>query len=275
MSVIVGVSLIMLSGYFSSTLGIFGRALQPGLQEADLIYPRLVDRYLATGVKGLVVAGMLASSASTFEGIGAALSALFTRDLYARLLVRNASERHYLNVGRVTTVAFVAISFAYVPFVLHSRGIVDWFVRITSVFVTPLLTVYLVGALSRVDRRSGLIGLACGSTYGLLAITLGGTPDEPGLLPYWLTEKFASYPWSVAVTSTSMMLSTVILRAWPEKKAAAVAATGWLADSQRQVSELDRRSSHDDTTPAWWARPIVWAIALVLFAVYEVFVVLW
>jgi SSS family solute:Na+ symporter len=82
MSVVVGVSLIMISGYFSSTLGIFGRALMPGLDRPDMIYPQLVDRYLASGMKGLVVAGVLASAVSTFEGIGAALSALFTRDIY-------------------------------------------------------------------------------------------------------------------------------------------------------------------------------------------------
>ena len=68
MSVVVGVGLIMFSGYFSSTLGIFGRALMPNLEQTDLIYPRLADRYLASGVKGLVVAGVLASSVSTLRG---------------------------------------------------------------------------------------------------------------------------------------------------------------------------------------------------------------
>jgi SSS family solute:Na+ symporter len=271
MSVVVGIALIMISGYFSSTLGVFGRALMPSLERADLIYPRLVNQYLATGVKGLVVAGMVASSASTFEGIGAALSALFTRDLYARLLVQGASDKHYLNVGRVTTVASVALSFAYVPFVLHSRSIVDWFVRLTSVFVTPLLTVYLVGVLTRVDRRSGLVGLVAGSTYGLLAITLGGTPDEPGRLPYWFTEKFASYSWSLGITSASMLLSSLLFGGSPQETADAQPATGWLGNSQRRITEIRQAVG---PTP-WWCQPGLWATVVLLFAAYRVFVVLW
>ena len=68
MSVVAGAALIILSGYFSSSLGLLGRALVPGLSNPDLIYPRLVDQYLVSGLKGIVVAGMIASAVSTFEG---------------------------------------------------------------------------------------------------------------------------------------------------------------------------------------------------------------
>ena len=39
MSVVAGTALIILSGYFSSSLGLLGRALVPGLSNPDLIYP--------------------------------------------------------------------------------------------------------------------------------------------------------------------------------------------------------------------------------------------
>ena len=117
MSVVVGSGLIILSGYFSSTLGIFGRALMPGLAQPDVIYPRLVDQYLGSGVKGVVVAGVMASAVSTFEGVGATLSALFTRDIYGRFLVPRASEGHYLAVSRMSTILIVALSFGFVPFI--------------------------------------------------------------------------------------------------------------------------------------------------------------
>jgi SSS family solute:Na+ symporter len=272
MSVVVGVSLIMLSGYFSSTLGIFGRALIPGLDRPDVIYPQLVDRYLASGLKGLVMAGMLASAVSTFQGIGAALSALFTRDIYARLLVREASDKHYLTVGRVTTVLVVAISFVYVPFILHSPSIVDFFVRITSVFVTPLLSVYLVGVLTRADRRCALVGLVIGPIYGFAAMTLG----ESGVLPAWFTEKFATYLWSTLITSSSMLMASALLRAWPQEAKTPAPATGWLARSQSRMDEIHSSAAAADLHPiAWWCQPVLWAALALSLAGWGVFVVLW
>jgi SSS family solute:Na+ symporter len=277
MSVIVGVSLIMISSYFSCTLGIFGRALIPGLERPDMIYPQLIDRYLASGVKGLVMAGMVASSVSTFEGIGAALSALFTRDIYARLLEKDASDRHYLNVSRGATVAFVALSFVYVPFILSSRTIVDFFVRITSVFVTPLLTVYLVGVMTRVDRRSAVVGLVIGPIYGLAAMMLGDTADSPGVLPAWFTEKFASYLWSTLITSLSMLIASACFRHRPRPEMTTpTPATGWLARSQNRMDELRHANSDaDHDGNSWWWRPELWAVVVLLLAGYRVFVVLW
>jgi SSS family solute:Na+ symporter len=275
MSVVVGVALIMVSSYFSSTLGIFGRALMPGESQPDLIYPKLVDRYLASGIKGLVMAGMLASAVSTFQGIGAALSALFTRDIYARLLVKDASDRHYLTVSRVTTIVIVALSFVYVPYILDSDGIVDFFVGITKVFVTPLLTVYLVGALTRADPRSALVGLVVGPLYGLAALYYGGTSDKPGELPAWFTEKFASFLWSTLITSLSMLIASVILRRWPQKKTA-TAPTGWLARSRDPIDGIgtsDALAGHQGMS--WWKRPELWAAVVLLISGYGVFVVLW
>ena len=276
MSVVVGVSLIMISGYFSSTLGIFGRALMPGLDRPDMIYPQLVDRYLASGMKGLVVAGVLASAVSTFEGIGAALSALFTRDIYARLIVKAASDKHYLTVSRMATVFFVALSFIYVPFILYSSSIVDFFVRITSVFVTPLLTVYLVGVLTKADRRSALVGLVIGSVYGLAAIMLGETVDSPGLLPAWFTEKFATYLWSTLITSLSMLMASVFFSGRPQKTITPAATPGWLFRSQNRMDEI--RNSHSLAGHhgiSWWYRPELWAAVVLLVVAYRVFVVLW
>ena len=66
---------------------------------------------------------MLAGGISTFDSIGSSLAAVFTRDLYARFLVRNRDDRHYLLVSRISTFLLIAISFAYVPFM--SVGMVE------------------------------------------------------------------------------------------------------------------------------------------------------
>ena len=268
MSVVAGTGLIMFSGYFSSTMGVFGRVLLPDLERADRVFPQLVDQYLASGVKGLVVAGMVASAISTFEGIGAALSALFTRDIYARLIVKDAAERHYLLVSRTATFGCVLLSFAWVPFFLSAPTIVDGFVRVTSVFVTPLMTVYLVGVLTQVHRRSALIGLLMGTSYGMLAW------QGAEWLPVWFTEKFTAYLWSTAITATGMLMGSWVLKEVPETVTRSTNDQGWLARSQRALSEMKSSPWEKEGVP-WFARPEYWAVLTISAAAILLFGVFW
>ncbi|MDE2928556.1 MAG: hypothetical protein OXT71_19405 [Acidobacteriota bacterium] len=272
MSVVAGTTLIILSGYFSSSLGLLGRALVPGLSNPDLIYPRLVDQYLVSGLKGIVVAGMIASAVSTFEGIGVALSALFTRDIYARLLVPDRNDRHYVIVSRMATVVIVAITFLYVPFILRAENIVEFFVGITSIFVTPLMTVYLVGSTTRVDRRAGLVGLIAGPAFRLTVVALETH------LPLWLTDNFVAYLWTTGVTAASMLIASMILGAVSPAAARGTAPrttrpSGWLARSQGTVRKI-ALSPFPGGVP-WWASPSLWAAAVLSTSGYVVFVVLW
>lgn len=272
MSVVAGTALIILSGYFSSSLGLLGRALVPGLSNPDLIYPRLVDQYLVTGLKGIVVAGMIASAVSTFEGIGVALSALFTRDIYARLLVPDRDDRHYVIVSRMATVFIVAITFFYVPFILRAQNIVEYFVGITSIFVTPLMTVYLVGSTTRVDRRAGLVGLIAGPAFRLSVVALEVH------LSLWLTDNFVAYLWTTGVTGASMLIASIILSIVSPAAAQRTAPmttrpSGWLARSQGTVREI--ASSPFPGGVPWWASPALWAAAVLSTSGYVVFVVLW
>ena len=127
--------------WFNITLGILGRGAHPNLENPDMIFPTLVAEYLVplSGVlAGIVVAGLLAGGISTFDSIGAALAAVFTRDLYARFLVRDADDRHYLWVSRITTVVVIAISFVFIPFL--KMGMVTFYLEMIGITVMPLMT---------------------------------------------------------------------------------------------------------------------------------------
>ena len=58
---------------------------------------------MGEGLTGLVVAGILAACFSTYDSIGSTLSALLTRDVYARTISPNRDDAHYLRVGRCPT----------------------------------------------------------------------------------------------------------------------------------------------------------------------------
>lgn len=82
----------------------------------DAAFGAICTQFLGTGFLGLMAAAMLASvmcSCDTFMVDGAAL---FTKNMYKKHMKPDASDRHYMNVARLASVAIVAggIGFVYI-----------------------------------------------------------------------------------------------------------------------------------------------------------------
>ncbi|MCZ6850456.1 MAG: sodium/solute symporter, partial [Planctomycetota bacterium] len=204
MSVIVASVILMATTFTNLMIGIIGRAMYPdpslmpleaSLQARDSIYPLLVRDLTTFGLKGLVVAGVVAAMFSTFDSIGSTLSSLLVRDVYARLIVRDRDDRHYLRMGQWLTPLIIFGSFLYVPFLLQERGMLLFYVDLVGAFVIPLLTLYLMGVFTRVHRRSGAVALAVGVTYGGLRLLAPWVAERWGvaILPQVMLENYGSH----------------------------------------------------------------------------------
>jgi hypothetical protein len=165
-------------------------------------------------------------------------------------------------------------SFLYVPFILRASTIVEFFVRITSVFVTPLMTVYLMGVLTHVHRGSAVAGLTIGSAYGLSAATLGGDADHPGILPFWFTERFAAYIWSTGITAAAMLIASLVPARCKTMEITREPSAGWLAHSHERLPELAESPFRQGKIP-WWASPNLWAAVTLGTSAMVIFGVLW
>ena len=282
------VTLVVL--WFNVSLGLMGRAVIPDLATGDKIFPELVRQFLLPlqgGLTGIVVAGLLAGGISTYDSVGSALASVFTRDVYARFFVKRADDRHYLFVSRVVTFAVIAFSFVYVPFL--GMGMVKLYLKLVGVAVVPLLTVYLLGILTRVSRSSGTIGLVVGIAIGLTRFA-----DSFVDLPNWWTNTWWGYVWSILVTVVAMLVTTVIQgRADPDeiagllfrgdmsatrpklKQPAGMEST-WLATSQADVPDVpDYPFKVTDGRPRWYQRPVLWTALLLGLVSYLNLVLFW
>ena len=231
-----GFTLVVMS-FFNLSMGVMGRALHPvALDNKDTIYPLMVHDLAPEYLKGIVVAGILAAVLSTFDSIGSTLSALFTRDVYARFLKRDKDDKHYLQVGRLVTPLVIGGSFLYIfPYDFLGNGMVDFFINISSVFVVPLLTLYLMGRFTPVHRRSGVVGLCAGGAYGLARLVADGGDVY---LPFLLTNQYAAYSYSMLITAASMVAVSLVL-GWEKKgDLRTVEVDGWLGRSQEQARQL-------------------------------------
>lgn len=276
MAALWGVALSLPIMLVSVLLGVLARA-HPDFQsipadESDTVYPLLANALLGPGMKGLVVAGVVAAIVSTFDSMGSALSAIFTRDVYARFLVRNRDDAHYVFVGRLATVGVLALGFLYLPFIAMQGSMIKAFTTLISVFATPLFVIYLAGVLTPAHRRSGLIGLVAGATYGVIALVDRVFYPDTGL-PEWFTTRWMSFAWSIVFTSSAIAVTTIALG---KQRGGALGKTkdeGWLLKSRNELPPL-LEHPFDDAVPAW-LNPIPWAVLCAAGSAYVVFVVFW
>ncbi|MEW6357134.1 MAG: sodium:solute symporter family protein [Planctomycetota bacterium] len=76
----------------------------------ESVYVHMFMTLLPTGLLGLMVASFFAAFMSTVSTHINLASAYFVNDIYKRFLVREAEEKHYVLIARVSSVAFMVIS---------------------------------------------------------------------------------------------------------------------------------------------------------------------
>ena len=84
-------------------------AADPTLIGHDSAFPAML-KFLPVGFVGLMVGGLIAANSSTILTHLNWGSSYLVHDLYRRFMVPNQSERHYVNVGRVSTIGLYVVA---------------------------------------------------------------------------------------------------------------------------------------------------------------------
>lgn len=148
--------------------GDFLPMLSNGAVNSDAAFPTLVAKLLPAGLKGLVVAGILAALMSSLASLFNSSAMLFTIDFYKRFKPQ-ASEKQLLHIGRVATVVIVVLGMLWIP-VMKSVGDVlyTYLQDVQSVLAPGIAAAFLLGILSkRITPSAGLWGLISGFVVGL------------------------------------------------------------------------------------------------------------
>lgn len=146
--------------------------LYPGLESADQVFPLLVRELLPVGLRGLVIAGLLAAIMSTIDSTLNAASAVALYDL-ADLEKRQFSARTQLRIGRLTTLFFMVIAIAWAPVIQQFPGLFSYLQQVFSYAVPPVAVVFVGGALwSRAQPTAALLSLIMGHAVGLTLLVL-------------------------------------------------------------------------------------------------------
>ncbi|XP_070245707.1 sodium/mannose cotransporter SLC5A10 isoform X2 [Bos mutus] len=137
---------------------------------SNIAYPKLVMELMPTGLRGLMVAVMMAALMSSLTSIFNSSSTLFTMDIWRRLRPR-AGERELLLVGRLVIMVLVGVSVAWIPVLQGSNGgqLFIYMQSVTSSLAPPVTAVFVLGIFWRRANEQGafwglMAGLAVGAT---------------------------------------------------------------------------------------------------------------
>jgi len=225
-------------------LGPDGRAIPEVSQAA---FPLMVQSVLPAGLRGLVVAGLLAALMSSLAGVFNACSTLFTIDFY-RKLHPQASQRHLVWIGRVATTVMVVVGLAWIPVIQGARGLYDYLQTVQGYLAPPIFTVFFLGVLSRrLNARGCLAALVTGFALGAFRLAVD-TPVmlklqgfESGYTPgsfLWIVNNiyFQYYSLLIFLVSVAVMLGVSYLSPAPDPGAIRDLTYATLTDEHRRES---------------------------------------
>jgi len=139
---------------------------------AQAAFPLMVQHVMPAGLRGLVVAGLLAALMSSLAGVFNACSTLFTIDFYAKLHPR-ATDQQLVWIGRVATTVMVLIGLAWIPVIQGARGLYDYLQGVQSYLAPPIFAVFFLGVfMKRLNGTGCLAALVTGFLMGAFRLAV-------------------------------------------------------------------------------------------------------
>jgi SSS family solute:Na+ symporter len=228
------------------------QAVATGGHSYNEVLPMMLARYAGPGLLGLGVTALVAGFMSGMAGNVSAFATVWTYDIYRPLLRRQATDAHYVSVGRWCTILGVLVSIGTAYFVMQFHSIMDYVQALFSIFIAPLFGTVLLGMLwRRATPAGGFWGLLTGT---LTAMALWGWAHfDPGALRYLafgtqpkdLAQDMYRALWSWIVCVVVTILVSVMTRPKPETELAGL------------VYGFTELPSEGDL--ALYQRPVFWA----------------
>ncbi|ROQ21718.1 SSS family solute:Na+ symporter [Marinimicrobium koreense] len=151
--------------------GIAAVLLVPNLERPDQAYPSLLT-FAPSGLKGLIIAALIAAIVSSLASMTNSISTIFTMDLYAKYRP-GLSQRHYVLIGRVASLSALVVAMLVAQPLLGQFDQAFQYIQEFTGFFTPgIVTLFLLGMFWRRTTANGGLAAALGSAIFSVALKL-------------------------------------------------------------------------------------------------------
>jgi solute:Na+ symporter, SSS family len=233
----------------------------PGVYTYNEVLPLMLARYCGPGLLGLGITALIAGFMSGMAGNVTAFSTVFTYDIYRAFLRKQATDKHYVSVGRWCTVLGVLVSIGTAYLVMQFLSIMDYVQALFSFFIAPLFGTVLLGMLwKRATGPGGFWGLLIGtaSSIGMWA----WVKIDPSALRYIALSTYAKdmaenmyralWSWIICVVVTVVVSMATRPKSDAELRGLVYGATD--IPSEAHLALYQR--------PIFWAVIVAWVCAV-------------
>lgn len=142
--------------------------------DGDQVFPSLVRMLLPPGIRGLIVACLLAALMSSLASLFNSSASLFTVDIYEKIRP-GQSEQHLLMVGRIATATVVVLGIIWIPVMakVSGGGLYQYLQSVQGYLAPPITAVFFLGLFwKRLNSAGATWALGTGFVLGMLKLTI-------------------------------------------------------------------------------------------------------
>jgi solute:Na+ symporter, SSS family len=192
-------------------------------------FPLLIQEVMPVGLRGIVVAGLLAALMSSLAGVFNASATLFTIDFYQRFRP-GAQEAQLVWIGRAATTVMVIVALLWIPVIQGARGLYEYLQGIQAYLAPPIFAVFFFGVfMKRLNAAGCLAALVTGFALGVLRlvvdtpVTLRAAGFETGYTEgtvFWVLNNiyFQYYSLAIFLISSAVLIGVSYLTAPPDEE---------------------------------------------------------
>ncbi|HTU45103.1 MAG TPA: sodium:solute symporter family protein [Bryobacteraceae bacterium] len=236
----------------------------PGVHTYNEVLPLMLARYCGPGLLGLGITALIAGFMSGMAGNVSAFATVWTYDIYRAFMRRDASDTHYVAIGRWCTVLGVLVSIGTAYLVMQFLSIMDYVQALFSFFIAPLFGTVILGMLwKRASPAGGFWGLLAGtvSSIGMFVWVKG----DPSALRYIalsphakdMAENMYRALWSWIICVVVTVVVSLATKPKPESQLAGLVYGATEIPSEGNLPLIQR--------PLFWA-----AVVIVIFFVLNI-----
>jgi SSS family solute:Na+ symporter len=247
-------------------------ALFPGIR-GDEAYPTLViSHLLPAGVRGIVIASLLAALMSSLASTFNSSSTLITMDFYKHFRP-DANGRELVLVGRLATTVLVIFGILWVPLIRSiSNQIFIYLQSVQSYISPPIAAVFIWGLLLKwINGKAAIVSLVSGGILGALRLILEILSKREmmnlGMMQWYADMNYLHFAIFLFGISSAVLMFVSLLSAKPEKHKLAGYTITKIEDLKDAIKGTGGRS------PVWDKLNIAFSIVLLLliFSLWGIF----
>jgi SSS family solute:Na+ symporter len=224
-----------------------------GGPDYNQVITTLMAKFYPAGLLGVGLTGLMASFMSGMAGNVTAFNQVWTYDIYQSHIRKNAPDRHYLNVGRVTTIVGVLLSIGAAYVAHYYDNIMDLLQLVFGFVNAPLFATFLLGMFwKRTTGHGAFWGLVTGTVVASFTWCLTVAEGKGGILGnlHEFPSAMAQSWWIAMLAFTGCLLVTLMVSMATRPKA------------QKELEGLvyGLTKMPDTSGDVWYERP--WPLAI-------------